>query len=166
MQTPYHLLHELKATLAALALWLGLSTVAAQIPVAARSHSVGHAEAPTNAAPAEPKIPKSVFVIPTSPHEGRDPFYPESMRLFASAVVVTPTNRPIVVRVELQLKALSGPANHRLAIINNHTFEAGEEEEVTTSTGRARIRCLAIRDDCVVVLVGGEQRVLHLRAGI
>ena len=121
--------------------------------------------AATNAAPAQPEIPKSVFNIPTTPQEGKDPFYPRSTRLFTS-VTVTPTNQPTVIAVELQLKALSGSAGRRLAIINNHTFEAGEEGEVVTNAGRVRIVCLEIKDDSVVVLVGGERRILRLRSGI
>jgi len=121
--------------------------------------------ATTNAAPVEPEVPKSVFIIPSAPQQGKDPFYPNSVRLFAS-VVITPTNQPAVVTVELQLKALSGTANHRLAIINNRTFETGEEGEVATATGHAHIRCLEIKEDTVAVLVGGEQRILRLRPGI
>jgi hypothetical protein len=121
--------------------------------------------AATNAAPAQPEIPQSVFIIPTTPQEGKDPFYPRSMRLFTS-VTVTATNQPTVIAVELQLKALSGPPDHRLAIINNHTFDAGEEGEVATNAGRVRIICLEIKDDSVVVLVGGERRILRLRPGI
>ena len=68
--------------------------------------------------------------------------------------------------VELHLKALSGTPGHRFAIINNHTFETGEEGDILTNAGRSRVRCLEIRDDSVLVQVGGEQRLLHLRAGI
>jgi hypothetical protein len=124
--------------------------------------------AATNAAPPKPEIPKSVFIIPTTPQQGKDPFYPTSMRLFASVTVTPATPQPAFSAVELQLKALSGPPDHRLAIINNHTFEAGEEGEVGTNAGqgRARIRCLQIKEDSVLVQIGGEQRVLRLRPGI
>jgi hypothetical protein len=121
--------------------------------------------AATNAAPVEPEIPKSAFIIPTTPQEGKDPFYPRSLRLFTS-VTVTPTNQPTAIGVELQLKALSGPPTHRLAIINNATFGPGEEGEVVTNAGRVRIVCVEIKEDSVMVLVGGQQRMLRLRPGI
>ena len=44
------------------------------------------APVPTNALPAQPQIPKSVFIIPATPQDGKDPFFPLSMRLFASVV--------------------------------------------------------------------------------
>jgi hypothetical protein len=121
--------------------------------------------AATNAAPVQAEIPKSVFLIPATPQEGKDPFFPRSMRLFASVVVKTnvqPTPPP---SVELRLNGISGTADRRLAIINNQTFETNEEGEVPTNPGRARIRCMEIEADSVLVQVGGEQRVLRLRPG-
>jgi hypothetical protein len=123
------------------------------------------AQIATNAAPIEPEVPKSVFLIPTTPQQGRDPFYPSSTRLFAS-VVISAAKQPVVIAIELQLKALSGAPGHRLAINNNHTFKSGEEGDVTTNAGHARVRCLQVNEDSVLVLVGGEQRVLRLRPGI
>jgi hypothetical protein len=124
---------------------------------------------PTNAAPVQAEIPKSVFLIPARPQDGKDPFFPRSMRLFASTSVVVKTN-PLPTAapapaVELRLNGISGAADHPLAIINNQTFETNEEGEVPTNPGRARIRCLEIKPDSVLVQVGGEQRLLHLRPG-
>jgi hypothetical protein len=122
--------------------------------------------AATNAAPIQAEIPKSVFLIPTTPQEGKDPFFPRSMRLFASAVVKTNVQRLATPpSVELRLNGISGTADRRLAIINNQTFETNEEGEVPTNPGRARIRCLEIKADSVLVQVGAEQRVLRLRPG-
>jgi len=82
-------------------------------------------------------------------------------------VLITATNAPRdVVVVELELRGISGTVDRRLAIINGHTFGVGEEGEVPTSNGRARIRVLEIKSDSVVVLVNGEQRVLRLRPGL
>ncbi|MEI8043743.1 MAG: hypothetical protein WCL11_20200 [Verrucomicrobiota bacterium] len=120
----------------------------------------------TNAAPSELKIPSSTFVIPSKPQQGRDPFFPQSTRLFEEALTTAATNQPGIVAADLQLKALSGLPGHRLAMINNLTFEVGEEGEVSTSNGRARVRCLAIRDDSVLIQVNGEQRVLRFRSGL
>jgi len=119
----------------------------------------------TNSVPAELQIPKSVFLIPATPQEGKDPFFPRSMRLFASGVVVKTNVQPAAPSIELRLNGISGTADHHLAIINNQTFEANEEGEVPTNSGHAHIRCLEIKADSVLVQVGGEQRALHLRPG-
>ena len=134
---------------------------AAQTPAGASSHG----KAATNAVPTEPEPPKSIFVSPSTPQEGKDPFFPESTRLRNSPVVAKgATNLPPVV-VELQLKGISGGANRRFAIINNRTFQTGEEGEVPSSVGVVRITCEAIKEDSVRVLVNGRQQILHLRPG-
>ena len=147
------------------AVGFGVLSVAGETRTNAPARLPARSATATNSVLLEPEVPKSVFLIPTAPQQGRDPFYPNSTRLFAS-VVVTPAMQPVVIQVELRLKALSGAPNHRLAIINNHTFEPGEEGEVVTNAGRARVRCLQINEDSVVVQVGGEQRILRLRPGI
>ncbi len=145
--------------LAAALLGLAFATHAAQTPAA----SSGQAKAATNAAPAQPEPPKSVFITPSTPQEGKDPFFPQSTRLHKVPVVSsTATNRPVAV-VELELKGISGPANRRLAIINNKTFEANEEGVVSTASGPVRITCKDINDDSVRVIVNGQERILSLR---
>jgi hypothetical protein len=123
------------------------------------------APARTNALPAQAEIPKSVFVIPTTPQEAKDPFFPLSMRIFASAVVKTNGQSIPVIPVDLKLNGISGTADHHLAIINNRTFEVNEEGTVATTTGRVLIRCLEIKDDSVRVLVNGQELILRLRPG-
>jgi type II secretory pathway component PulC len=89
------------------------------------------------------------------------------MRPFTTVVVRTnpqPTVA-VTVTVDLKLNGISGTAARRLAIINNRTFEANEEGAVSTPSGPVRIRCLEIKDDSVLVQIGGEQRVLRLRPG-
>ena len=118
----------------------------------------------TNEAPAA----QSVFVMPKGKQEGVDPFFPRSSRLYTGPVapiVVSTTPEPVTVAVELKLKAISGLPEHRLALINNHTFEAGEEGEVVTTNGRMRIRCLEIHQESAVIQVGPERRELRLRSG-
>ena len=163
MKPRSHLPIEKLPAFAAAFLSLAFASLAAQTHTNAPATA---SPAATNAAPAQPEIPKSVFIIPATPQEGKDPFFPRSMRLFASTVVKTnlqPTAVPIP--VELHLNGISGTADRRLAIINNHTFETNEEGEVPTNPGRARIRCLEIKADSVLIQVGGEQRVLRLRPG-
>lgn len=148
--------------LAALLLWLAFPSLAAQTKT---NSPPSPASAPTNALPAQLEIPKSVFLIPTTPQQGKDPFFPRSMRLFTSVVVSTNLQPTPVVTVELKLNGISGISPRRLAIINNRTFEANEEGVVSTASGPVRIRCLEIRADSVLVQIGGEQRILRLRPG-
>jgi hypothetical protein len=119
----------------------------------------------TNTTATNAPLAQSVFIMPKGKQEGVDPFFPRSNRpYFGTPVPVAPTNpEPVSVAVELKLKAISGLPEHRLALVNNHTFEAGEEGEVVTTTGRIRIRCLEITQDSAVVQVGAERRELHLR---
>ena len=128
----------------------------------------GGAAPAASAGPVEVCIPKSIFALPGSPKEGKDPFFPRSTRPYSSPVVVvatSPTPAPAVV-VEVKLQGFSGPPEHRLAIINNRTFEAGEEAEVPTNNGRTRIRCLSITGNSVLIQIGAEQRELRLRGGL
>lgn len=111
----------------------------------------------------EAEIPASTFSIPTSPRDGRDPFFPDSTRVYtADAPKAKPNKSPI----SLKLNGLSGPVEKRLAIINGRTVAEGEEAEIPTSTGRQQVRCISIDDDSVVVEVGGERRELKLREGL
>ena len=142
-------------------LGLAFAAGAAQSPAA----SAGRAKAPTKAAASDPEPPKSVFNNPANPQQGKDPFFPQSTRrLPAPPQVVShgATNQPVVV-ADLELKGISGAANRRLAIINNRTFETGEEGEIASSSGQVRITCQEIKDDSVRVLVNGQERILRLR---
>lgn len=123
--------------------------------------------AATNALPAA-AIPKSVFIMPATPQEGKDPFFPRSMRPYGPGheTVKASPQQPAAVVVDLRLNGISGTAERRLAIINNHTFEVNEEGVVSNSSGApVRIRCLDIKADSVLVQIGGEQRILRLRSG-
>jgi hypothetical protein len=125
-------------------------------------------KSPANAAPALEaaiEVPKSQFIIPASPSEGRDPFFPESMRLFASQVRSAPTKASAPAPAVLVLKAISASGSRRVASINNRPFEAGEEGEVVVGTSRVRVRCLEVREDRVLVEVEGQPQELRLRAG-
>ena len=168
LMKPIHFLIHPRAVAAASLLCLALTASAADKPAAPATKPAKAAPAATNSASAEVEIPKSVFTIPTSPAEGKDPFFPKSTRLFNTVVIAaSPTNKqPAAIKVDLQLKGISGFADHRYAIIGTRTFEVGEEHEFATSSGRVRIRCLEITSDSVTVQVGGEQRILHLRTGI
>ncbi len=141
----------------AVAMFGAVAAVHAGVP----GNAASPVPAGTNAASAALQIPKSFFTIPANPREGRDPFYPNSTRTAPpQSSVGTPTPPPAMV---LELQGISGPPQHRLAIINSRTFEIGEENDVTIPGGRARVHVLEIREDSVVVEVRGERRVLFLR---
>ena len=127
--------------------------------------AAGKPAAATNAAPAELELPKSVFIIPATSAEGKDPFFPLSTRLHPVAVVTTTTTNVAPAVVQLELKGISGAVDRRFAIINNRTFAVGEEEELTVNSGRVRVVCKEIKDNSVVVLVNGQERILRLRPG-
>ena len=115
------------------------------------------AEAPKNL-PVKPATSRSVFAVPNNVREGRDPFFPDSSRVYDANVQSNPNHR--VEATALILKGFSGTPGHRFVIINNHTFTVGDEGDVLTATGRAHIRCLEIRNDSVVVEINGQRHII------
>jgi hypothetical protein len=119
----------------------------------------------TNSPLVEPPNPQSVFVMPAGPPEGKDPFFPHSTHPYISGHAA-PTNQVAApITAELHLNGISGPPDHRLAIINYKTFDAGQEQEVNTNAGKIRVRCIEIQPDAVIIQIGTERRILHLRPG-
>ena len=102
--------------------------------------------------------PRSIFLQPASPKEGRDPFFPSSQRPYTSAVVPTTSTKDLSM---LMLQGMSGSPTHRLVIINNVTFAVGDDAEVITSQGRIRIRCVQITGNAVMIEANGERHELH-----
>ena len=92
---------------------------------------------------------------------GKDPFFPQSTRRGLPTntnVVVEPT----VQNSNLSLKGISGLQNRRLAIINNRTFEAGEEADVKVGNQVIKVRCVEIREKSAVVSINGLTKELFL----
>ncbi|HTD68765.1 MAG TPA: thioredoxin family protein, partial [Candidatus Limnocylindria bacterium] len=56
---------------------------------------------------------------------------------------------------ELKLTGLSGPANRRLAIVNNQTFAPGETARVKLHSGEVKVLCKEIGTKSVLVQVEG-----------
>jgi hypothetical protein len=111
-------------------------------------------------------IPQSVFTIPTDKKEGRDPFFPDSTRLWgasASAQAVAKVSKPTGASC-LVLKGLSGVPENRLAMINGRTMARGEDAEINTECGRLLVHCVDISSNSAIIEVGGERRELHLRS--
>lgn len=119
---------------------------------------VAGAAGPLVAAQADTNAPvKSVFTLPANPNEGRDPFFPNSMRPYEDAA---PRQQRAVDLATVQIKGYSEIAGHRYVIINNHTFGEGDEGEVLTPGGRVHIRCLAVSADSVMVEANGTRQLL------
>jgi hypothetical protein len=110
------------------------------------------------AQPAAPEVvSRSAFVVPTNPKDGRDPFFPNSTRLYETVSAARPHAGDVSLLV---LKGISGPPDHRLVIINNHTFGVGDEENLVTPRGRIHIRCVEIKDSSVVIESAGQRHEL------
>ena len=99
----------------------------------------------------------------------RDPFFPESTRSGAkpspatNAVVAAPVIRMGNPEDLLVLKGISGSADRRFALINSQILSAGEEAYVRTDAGLAKVKCLQISDNAVVLEVGDKQERKELR---
>ena len=148
----------LTCTAAGSALFLSASALAADPPPDPRAKTPTHV-ADTNS------IPQSVFTIPASVAEGRDPFYPNAHYLGGGGEV---KHAPVsTVADTLELKGVSGSAGRRLAMIaaagTNRTLAVGEETEFRTSAGPIKVRCVDIKGESVVIEVDGERRELRLR---
>ena len=123
------------------------------------------AQGPAVATAVLPPPPQSVFVMPKKATEGRDPFFPNATRVYLSDTEVKPKG-PVAAVVDLSLKGISGTAAEPLAIINTTTFTTGEENDVITTAGRMRVRCVEINmlKGTVLVQAGGERRELRLQS--
>jgi hypothetical protein len=119
--------------------------------------------APAPAAPtAEPEIPQSVFVVPASPKEGRNPFFPNSAA--KQAAPKPKSDFPDV--SNFVLNGITSPPK-RTAMINGRTLEKGESTEMRLANGsRYMIQCLDIGDDKAIIMVANRRVELRLRGGI
>jgi len=123
-----------------------------------------HPAGATNAAAKPPpiEIPLSQFTIPSSPAEGRNPFFPDST--FGKAVA--PTNGAVKVAVALTLNGISKVGNKWFALINGRTFEAGEEGDVSVPGGRKiHVLCISIKEEGATVEADGSRQELKLKRG-
>lgn len=122
------------------------------------------AAVPTTRADTAPEIAKSLFIIPATPSEGRNPFFAPSRATPPPPVRVNPTNA--VDTSGIVLNGLTGPPK-RSAMINNRTFELGEEADIRLPGGaKLLIKCAEIKDDSATIIYNGQRRELRLRFGI
>ena len=106
----------------------------------------------TNSIPLERVVPPSIFNVTNQPV--KDPFFPLSTR--QPFPMPTTSAAPVFSASAFMLKALSGPPEQRLAMINNRTLAAGEGAEISTPTGKIKIRCLAIREFSAIIRVADQ----------
>jgi hypothetical protein len=139
-----------------------VSTQAAETAKPLVAHARTAATAATTPVSTEaPVLPLSTFAVPRKVTEGRDPFFPNSIRVYGESLN---TNRSATVMVDLVLKGISGTTEKPLAIINSTIFTAGESNEVILKNGRMRIQCVEINLSAGTVLlqIGTERRELRL----
>ena len=121
---------------------------------------------PAGAAASGPANTNSVVAVPDltlcksafNPKLGKDPFFPKSRRLEAGKPVV-----PLPPTLPLVLKGISGAKGRRLALINNRSFEAGEQVEFKINNQSIRVRCVEIREQSAVISIegmGGTQELI------
>jgi len=103
---------------------------------------------------------QSVFILPSNPKDGRDPFFPDSTR---TPELAQPASHTVEVS-SLKVPGISGTPGHLLAIINNHTFAVGEEGDVKTGSGLVHIRCLEIQNNAVVVEINGQPHRINVES--
>jgi hypothetical protein len=109
-------------------------------------------------------IPLSVFVVPQTPKDGKDPFFPASTRPYVNLQPIVKGQKPQVIEVPL---TLTGIIPLKLAMVNGRTFSEGEEGEVVVNGTRKKIRCVKVKQECAIVelLPEGERRELKMRFG-
>jgi len=125
-------------------------------PVAAKTNAV--ASALNNVAVANVSVFEQLM-----PPNGRDPFFPNSLRRGPEPEKGQPREKPQPAS-ELVLKGIVGSANHRLALINDNTIMGvGQEESVRVPGGQVKVRCLEIGEAYAVIQVEGEVQTKRLQ---
>ena len=142
---------------------LALALLGPTLTARAAASPAPPAPAPTNVTPAAALtvgVPLSVFVVPTSPRQGRNPFFP---RAVFHGPAPEPKPQPVPSSA-IVLNGLTSPPRPS-AMINGTTFEPGESRQIKLSNGtKINVKCLEIRPpDAAVAMIGVERRELRLR---
>lgn len=145
--------HTLSIYVAVLFACLSVSNVA---HAAGSKASESPKKGQTNSVPEELPIPQSVFDLTIQP--SKDPFFPMSQR----QPVPLKNAAPAFSASSFVLKGLSGPVDHRLALVNNRTVAAGEDAEVTTPSGKVKIHCVAVKETSVVLRVSSQSETVEV----
>ncbi len=64
---------------------------------------------------------------------------------------------------EIKLKGINGPAERRMAMINNQTFMKGDVLPVSVGDKKIQVRCVEVHADSVLVAIEGVAKVRELR---
>lgn len=135
----------------------------AALLVVSGAWSLPAAPAAPAAPPAKTEIPRSFFIYPTSPAEGKDPFFPKSTRPYDNNPEKPATHASVS---DLAFQGVVPSGTSVVAIINNRTFAPGDEGEVKTKSGeRLTIHCVSIDAVAVTVTIelNGATNVLHFQ---
>lgn len=116
---------------------------------------------PASAPAAKPAPTRSTFTMPKQFSEGRDPFFPESTRVFQAVMLESPTRSKVEVS-SLSVKGYYRDAKSAYVIINNHTFTVGDEGDVPTTGGRIHIKCVDVLPNAVVIEFNGSMHQLPI----
>jgi hypothetical protein len=103
---------------------------------------------------------RSVFILPANPKEGRDPFFPNSLRPYQGRPQPG-GNMPVF--SDLKLGGITTVGSRSFVIINDVTFGVGDDADVRTPKGsKIHILCLQIGADSAEVEVGSQTFQLKL----
>ena len=115
-----------------------------------------------------PKEVRSVFI--DNPHEGKDPFFPDSKRRIGGQVIsnVPDETGPVEQTLDalwdmLALKGISHAANRRLAMVNRYTLAEGEQREIKLAGQPIWVRCVTIKERSAIIRMKGQTKELFLR---
>lgn len=128
------------------------SLIALCVTASLVSRAAGPTE--TNSATAKTAPSKSIFSMPKKFSEGRDPFYPESTRVFQQ--VMAENSSHTVEISSLTVQGYSRDSQNAYVIINNRTFGIGDERDVITPGGRVHLKCIEVLPETVVIEYNGS----------
>jgi hypothetical protein len=139
------------------------AVASAEMAAAVATNVSAVAESATNTVMAQPAAPVAVFTFSES---SRDPFFPNSERFKKKSVVVTNAPPDPLRDFELILTGITGVPGRRMALINRRAVQAGEEIELPGPQGKPiRVRCVDVKEESVVVIIGNstQPKTLTLR---
>jgi hypothetical protein len=111
------------------------------------------------------KAPRAVFTLPSSPKDGRNPFFPRSTEFQPRPVEVAQV-RQVDVSSSLVLNGITGPPRPTI-MVNSHTLAKGETGEIKIGPGaKVAVKCEEIGLDSAIILVNGIRKELKLRQRI
>jgi hypothetical protein len=148
--------------------WLPIAVVVITAPCTPILAGTAKSREPGFVVPVVPEvqIPQSVFVVPSQPSDGRNPFFPQSRVGFQAAPPSTKPHENVIDTSSIVLNGITSPPK-RTAMINGRTFEVGEAGEVRLPNGaKALIKCEEIKTESAIILINGQRRELRLRAGV